>query len=112
MKLRVWNKPQLLCESFYVPVESVIEAKKVMDILAAYNLFQLERNIKPNFSNTSGLEMFNEESGEWEEWYEEINNGGNYEYYDDVDEYTDRFQEVKKTTMEIFGQLSAHESNV
>lgn len=29
------------------------EAKKVMDILAAYDLFQLENNIKPDFCNIS-----------------------------------------------------------
>ena len=38
-----------------------------MDLLAAYDMFQLQNNIKPNFCNTGGLQMLVD--GEWEDWY-------------------------------------------
>ena len=45
-KLRVWWIPQVgLSDAFYIPVKSVEEGKKVMDILAAYDAFQLQNNI-------------------------------------------------------------------
>lgn len=83
-KLRVWWIPQLgKCKPFYVPVNSVLEAKKVLDIMAFYDAFQLENRIKPDYANTGGLEMWNEESQEWESWYEETEDT----FYDDMDEY-------------------------
>ena len=69
-KLRVWWIPQIpLNNSFYVEVATPQEAKKVLDILADYDLFQLKNNIKPDYSNAGGLEVF--EDGEWSEWYSE-----------------------------------------
>ncbi len=41
-KLRVWWIPQVPMASFYVPVNSVLEGKKVLDMLAAYDAFQLQ----------------------------------------------------------------------
>ena len=69
-KLRVWWIPQIpLNNSFYIEVATPQEAKKVLDILADYDLFQLKNNIKPDYSNAGGLEVF--EDGEWSEWYSE-----------------------------------------
>lgn len=49
-KLRVWWIPQVGSSNrFYIPVKSVEEGKKVMDLLAAYDMFQLQNNIKPDF---------------------------------------------------------------
>ena len=68
IKFRVWWKPQIpMNESFYVEVATSQEAKKVLDILAKYDLFQLENRIKPDFSNAGGLEVF--ENKQWSEWY-------------------------------------------
>jgi hypothetical protein len=68
-KLRVWWKPQIPMKSFYVEVETPKEAKKLLDILANYDLFQLENRIKPDYCNAGGLEIFN--GLEWEEWYDD-----------------------------------------
>lgn len=48
-KLRVWWIPQAgaIEEAFYVPVETVEEGKKVMDMLAAYDAYQRQNRIKP-----------------------------------------------------------------
>ncbi len=51
MKLRVWWMPQVgeSATIFYVPVDSVESARRCMDILAAYDIFQFKYNIKPDF---------------------------------------------------------------
>lgn len=72
-ELRVYHIPQVPMEAFYVHVNSVVEAKKILIVLADYDLFQLERNIKPDYSNAAGLEIF--ENNEWVDWISE--NGEN-----------------------------------
>lgn len=68
-ELRVWWVPQVPMKPFYVKVESPEEGKKVLDILANYDLFQLENRIKPDYSNMGGLEEFTEDG--WVEWESE-----------------------------------------
>ena len=69
-KMHVWWYPQVgTGDIFYVPVKTPEEGKRVMDILATYDCFQYNHNIKPDYCNTGGLSVFNEESGEWEDWY-------------------------------------------
>lgn len=65
-KLRVWHVPQLPGKPFHVDVDTPAEGKKVMGILADYDIFQFENRIKPDYCNTGGLEVF--EDGEWCEW--------------------------------------------
>lgn len=55
-KLRVWWIPQVgNCDTFYVSVKSVEDGKRLFDILAAYDAFQLQNNVKPDYCNTGGL---------------------------------------------------------
>jgi hypothetical protein len=62
---------------FNVDVDSVAEGVKIMDVLAQYDLFQLENNIKPDYSNAGGLNMFDPDDkedgpdGSWVSWYDE-----------------------------------------
>lgn len=67
--LRIWWMPQIPMKAFRVTVETPKEAKKLLDTLAKYDLFQLENNIKPDFSNAGGLEV--EDEGGWSEWYDD-----------------------------------------
>lgn len=101
-KLRVWHIPQIGSgATMYIPVENVREGKKVMDILAAYDLFQLENYIKPDFCNASGLQKYNEEDEEWEDWYLETKD----DYFDDVNEYFEEDKEIQEFNKELFSQL-------
>ena len=101
-KLRVWHIPQLGCRAtIYIPVKNVREGKKVMDILAAYDLFQLENNIKPDFCNASGLQKYNKENEEWEDWFLETED----DYFDDVNEYLEEDKEIQEFNKELFSQL-------
>ena len=65
--LSVWWIPQIPGEPFRVKVESPSEAIKIMNVLADYDLFQLHNNIKPDYANDGGLDMF--EDGEWITWH-------------------------------------------
>lgn len=104
-KMRVWWIPQIGTATFYIPVETVEEAKKFMDMLAAYDCFQYNHNIKPDYCNTGGLQMWDEEEQEWCDWY--YDDGENY--YDDVDEYCEEFSEksdeLQGFNFEMFEQV-------
>lgn len=102
-RLRVWWIPQVgSSKEFYVPVQSVEEGKKVMDILAAYDGFQLQNDIKSDYCNTGGLQMFVD--GVWNDWYLETED----DWFDDVDEYCEQYDktgELKEFTKEVIGQI-------
>ena len=86
-KLRVAHYPQLPCKPFIVEVKDIKEAKKIIDILANYDLFQYENNIKPDYCNTSVVEEFNEETQEWNDWYDEETGT------DDLEEYLELLED-------------------
>ena len=67
-KLRVWHIPQVPMKPFYVYVQSVEEAWKVLNILWDYDIFQYENKVKPDYANASGLAYFDEAEQEWFEW--------------------------------------------
>jgi len=92
-KIRVWWCPQVgrCSEHFYIPVESVEEAKKIMDVLAYYDAYQMNQNIKGDYCNTGGLEVWDEEEQEWCDW---IYEDDKY-YFEDVDEYIEVMSDKK-----------------
>jgi hypothetical protein len=61
--LRVWWIPQVPGEAFHVPVSSKEEGKLITTVLAFYDLFQLSHNIKPDYTNAGGIQVY--EGGEW-----------------------------------------------
>lgn len=66
--LRIWWIPQIPGKPFHQAVSSLDEAKLVTDILARYDAFQLVNNIKGDYANAGGVQIF--EDGEWCEWYD------------------------------------------
>ncbi|WP_043345186.1 hypothetical protein [Cupriavidus basilensis] len=71
--LRVWWVPQVPGPCFNVEVASPTEAKKLLAVLADYDLFHLTNRIKPDYANAGGLEVL-QQDGEWEEWADEDGN--------------------------------------
>jgi hypothetical protein len=67
IEIRVWWIPQLPMEPFHYPVPDVDSARLLVNALAQYDLFQLEHNIKPDFSNAGGAEWRHPvlTEGEW-----------------------------------------------
>ena len=96
-KMRVWWNPQVgnCNESMFIPVKDELEAKKILDTLAVYDMFQYKNNIKGDYSNAGGVEML--ENGEWCDWYNDCSDF----YYDDIDEYIQEELAIEDDT-EIF----------
>ena len=96
-KMQIWWCPQVgECEEhFYIPVHSVEEAKKIMDVLAYYDAYQMNQNIKGDYCNCGGLEVYDEVEQEWCDWYYESGSGDDYVYFDDVDEYIEAMSDKK-----------------
>lgn len=69
-QLKVWWIPQIPGSSFEVPVASVDEAKKILTVLADYDIFQYENRIKGDYCNAGGLVELTAE-GEWIDWEDE-----------------------------------------
>lgn len=67
--LQVWWIPQVPMKAFRVDVADIAQARLLLRTLANYDAFQFENNIKPDYCNMGGLEVF--EDGEWCEWYSE-----------------------------------------
>lgn len=65
--LRVWWVPQVPMKAFRVPVRTLREAKLLLETLGDYDIFQFDNNVKPDFSNAGGLEVFH--AGDWESYY-------------------------------------------
>lgn len=96
MKLRVWHIPQVPMKAFFVEVGSVEEGVRMMDALASYDIFQYENNIKPDYCNANGLQMWDESlteedmadmelSDKWVDW-------GN-DFFDDPRDYLESLKE-------------------
>lgn len=89
-KFRVWHIPQIPGKEFLVEVPTVEEGVRLMNALADYDLFQFENNIKPDYCNMNGLQVWDEGLTEedmaemeltdkWVDWYNDE--------YDDPREY-------------------------
>jgi hypothetical protein len=63
---RVSWVPQIPMEAFHVSVANLAQAKLILKTLADYDRFQFENNVKPDYCNAGGLEVFRD--GDWEEW--------------------------------------------
>ena len=105
-KLRVWWIPQVgaISKAFYVPVQSAEEGKKVLDMLAAYDAFQLQNRIKPDYTNAGGLQVYNPEIADYEDWYLETDD----DYFDEVDDYCEqceRAEELTEFNQALFEQI-------
>jgi hypothetical protein len=67
--LQIWWIPQIPGKSFLVPVASVEEAMKLLDVLAEYDAFQFNNRIKGDYCNAGGLNVY--EGGDWVDWCNE-----------------------------------------
>ena len=101
MKYRICHCPIIGSDHmFYVYSNNLKEVKKIMDVLAAYDLFQAEKRIKPDSTNCQYVEMWDENEGEWVDW--EIDRED--EFCDDIDEYFCDDEEIQEFDDKLFGQ--------
>ncbi len=74
--LQVWWIPQVpMRKQFVVPVATVAEGAKLLQVLADYDLFQFKNRIKPDYSNVGGLQRWCKDDGDGrpggEDWYDD-----------------------------------------
>lgn len=82
MKLRIWWIPQVPMKPFLAEVPTLAEAKRTLTILGSYDVFQFMNNIKPDYCNVGGLQVFQPdakwlEHGDdgWIDWENEDGDG-------------------------------------
>lgn len=80
-ELRVWWCPQVPGSQLFIPVENLREAHLVLDTLAIYDAFQYANNVKGDYCNAGGLQVYEEQ--EWVEWADE-------ETGEEIREYSER----------------------
>lgn len=76
VELRVWWIPQIPMTSFIYPVQTIEDGKMLLDALGKYDLFQLEHNVKPDYSNAGGMA-----------WRHPVHTEGEWYDFDPDDEY-------------------------
>lgn len=69
-QLRVWWIPQMPMKAFYVEVRNLREAVLILNTLAEYDKFQFDNKVKPDYANAGGLQAWNEDEGDWWEFYD------------------------------------------
>jgi hypothetical protein len=69
-KMKVWWIPQVPMKAFEVEISSLEEGVKLMDVLADYDAFQFESNVKPDYCNAGGIQVL-EDDGEWCDWFDD-----------------------------------------
>lgn len=96
-QLKVWWIPQVPMKALTVLVDNLGQAKMLLDTLAEYDLFQFRNNVKPDYSNAGGLQIWDEtlDAGEdnekWTDWFIDG-------YYDNLDEY------IEDNPEKVFGK--------
>jgi hypothetical protein len=66
--LSVWWVPQVPMQAFRVPVASVAMGVKLLEVLADYDSFEFENNVKPDYCNAGGLMQFDADIADWRDW--------------------------------------------
>ena len=75
-----------------------------MDMLAAYDAYQRQNRIKPDYCNCGGIQRWDEDSQDWEDWYMETED----DYFDNVDDYCEQCEkadELKEFNRQMFTQI-------
>src|SRR5271166_1545240 len=90
IKFKVWWKPQIPMKAFKTEVTSREEGLKLCNILADYDIFQFENNIKPDYCNTGGVIAWalpiSQNEDDWFDVPEDDDEWNNY-YLDEIKEY-------------------------
>lgn len=58
-QIRVWHEPKISGERFTILAKNPAEAMKFLDIIADYDIFLTDKNIREEYSNNSGFEVWN-----------------------------------------------------
>jgi len=68
--LRFWWIPQIPGKAFEVRVATIAEGRKLEEIFADYDLFQLEQHVKPDYSNMGGVARWESDGSGGFDWFD------------------------------------------
>lgn len=66
---RIWWIPQVPMKPFVFAVDTVAEGALILKALAAYDIFQVKENVKPDCCNAGGLDVWMDD--EWITYYDD-----------------------------------------
>ena len=64
--LLIWWVPKLPMKPYRRHVSCLLEAKRLLEVLAEYDDFQMDNHVRADASNAGGLEVF--DAGAWRDW--------------------------------------------
>lgn len=99
LKFRVWHVPQVPGEMFTVEVPTYAEAERLKSALADYDLFQYHNNIKPDYCNASGIQIYQHDLTEEE--VEEMGLDDRWVDIEDDQDLQDYLDHLRSTGWEI-----------
>lgn len=100
LKFRVWHIPQVPGKAFRFEVPTWSEAVRLQNALAGYDLFQLNNNIKPDYSNVSGIQFYDHTIED-----DELAEMGLEDRWVDVEDYDDlmsRIEDFRENGVEAY----------
>ena len=104
-KMRVWWIPQVGVDAiFYIPVDNEEEAKKFMDVLAAYDCFQYNHEIKSDCCNFGEVEVWDAVDEDWVEWHYD-DYGCSFTFDEYCDEASSPSDQLKEFTKAVLGRV-------
>lgn len=68
--LRVWWIPQVPMEAFTVPVKSIAQGRWLESVLADYDAFQYEHDVKPDYCNVGGVQRLEQDGDGGLDWFD------------------------------------------
>lgn len=94
--LRVFWVPQVPGKALYISVKDLHQAHLLLETLAYYDAFQYASNIKPDYCNAGGLQVF--EDGEWCDWHDD-ETGDDFDMYCDENPFPEVFSDNFKNKL-------------
>ena len=69
LKLRIWHTPRVPGDCFYMEVDTLVQAADILNMLAGYDVFQVEQHLRPETASVSGLHYHDGLTNEWYDWH-------------------------------------------
>ena len=71
MRFRAWYVAKMPMKAFTVETTNAIDAEKILDVLEDFSLFEIQNNVKPDYAEAGGIDIWDEEYQEWTDYHPE-----------------------------------------
>lgn len=104
LQFRVWHIPQVPGKRIEIEVPTWDEALRLQCALTQYDLFQFNNNIKPDYSNASGIQFYDHTIPDDE--LEEMELEDRWVDIEDWDDLQSRLEEYAENDLHVYHPLS------